>query len=219
MMGQKFKKNLVLFILFVFPVLTYLFFASGVNNFARLPIIKEKVSEIDSSMESPVQLKNKITLLGYWGNLPQEMQVQAFNLNEIIYSRFNGFKDFQFVMFIDESAIDESEKLMQTLDNSGKTDFSHWHFIPAPMQQINQHHHSLNTPYPLDDIGATPFVYIIDKKLNLRGRDDKRTAKLIGYDARSIVELSDKMVDDVKVLLAEYRLALKEKPLNNPVEK
>ncbi len=216
-MGQKFKKNLVLFILFVFPVLTYLFFASGVNNFARLPIVKEKVSEIDFNMES--QLQDKITLLGYWGNLSQEMQVQAFNLKEIIYSRFNGFKDFQFVVFIDESAIEESEKLIQILDKSGKTDFGNWHFIPTSMQQINQHHQSLNSPYPLDDMGATPFVYIVDKKLNLRGRDDKKTAKRMGYDARSIVELSDKMVDDVKVLLAEYRLALKEKPLDNLVEK
>ena len=30
-----------------------------------------------------------------------------------------------------------------------------------------------------------------------------------GYDSRSVAELSDKMNDDVKVILAEYRLALK----------
>ena len=204
--------------LFVFPVLTYLFFASGVNNFARLPIVKENVSEIDFVFQSHVQLKNKITVLGYWGNLSEPMQIQAFNLKAIIYNRFDGFKDFQFVIFIDDSAIVESERLIQTLSNSGKADFSNWHFIPASRQQINQHHRSLDVPYPLDDKASTPYVFIIDKKLNLRGRgDSKKAEKLLGYDAQSVVELSDKMVDDVKVLLAEYRLALKERPSNNAV--
>ncbi len=206
-------------ILFVFPVLTYLFFASGVNNFARLPIVKEKISEIEVINQPQVRLKNKITVLGYWGHLTQEMQVQAFNLKEIIYSRFNGFKDFQFVMFIDDKALEEAQRLIQILSNrDDQTGFSNWHFIPVSLQEMTQHHASLNTPRLLDDKGSTPYVYIIDKKLNLRGRDDpKKGEKVFGYDAQSIVELSDKMVDDVKVLLAEYRLALKEKSPNNEI--
>ena len=31
----------------------------------------------------------------------------------------------------------------------------------------------------------------------------------IGYDARSVADIHNNMVDDVKVILAEYRLALK----------
>ena len=33
--------------------------------------------------------------------------------------------------------------------------------------------------------------------------------KLFGYNMQSVAELNDKMKDDVKVVLAEYRLALK----------
>jgi hypothetical protein len=32
---------------------------------------------------------------------------------------------------------------------------------------------------------------------------------LYGYDSTDIAELADKMKDDVKIILAEYRLALK----------
>jgi len=39
------KKNIVLFVLFVLPIVAYLFFASGVNSFTTLPIITPKVAD------------------------------------------------------------------------------------------------------------------------------------------------------------------------------
>ena len=45
-----------------------------------------------------------------------------------------------------------------------------------------------------------------------RGRDDDKDSvdgMLFGYNMQSVGELNDKMKDDVKVVLAEYRLALK----------
>ena len=214
-MSQRFKKNLVLLILFIFPVLTYLFFSSGVNNFARLPVIQETISEIDFASDVQVQLKDKITVLGYWGKLSHETQVQALNLMEIIYSRFNGFHDFQFVILVETPAISKIENLKQKLAKGGNTDFTNWHFILSTPSKIQEHFQSLNTPFSLDSLGGSPQTFIVDKDLNLRGRDDRsKSGELhFGYDARSIVDLSNNMVDDVKVILAEYRLALKE---NNP---
>ncbi|MGB0443893.1 MAG: hypothetical protein ACPGFK_03550, partial [Flavobacteriaceae bacterium] len=65
---------------------------------------------------------------------------------------------------------------------------------------------SLNLPLSLDANLANPFVFIIDRDANLRGRDDD---DFVGYDARSVADINNNMVDDVKVILAEYRLALK----------
>lgn len=65
------------------------------------------------------------------------------------------------------------------------------------------------SPHKLED-AYTPYVFIIDKNLNLRGRDDDEDhGELYAYDSRSVAELNNKMDDDVKVILAEYRLALK----------
>ena len=74
-----------------------------------------------------------------------------------------------------------------------------------------QNHIARNFRYPefaqKTGIQGRVFVqFIIDKDGALRGRDDNEN---VGYDARSVADVHNNMVDDVKVILAEYRLALK----------
>jgi len=46
--------------------------------------------------------------------------------------------------------------------------------------------------------------------LNLRGRtEDEEEGTKFGFNSNSVADLNNKMVDDVKIILAEYRLALK----------
>ena len=62
----------------------------------------------------------------------------------------------------------------------------------------------------LDSNISTPYVFIIDKERGLRGRDDDEDEGVMyGFDSSNIAEINNKMSDDVKVLLAEYRRALK----------
>ena len=90
------------------------------------------------------------------------------------------------------------------------TDLSRWNFVYVEKKEIKSHFLSLNISIDLDEDGSTPYVFIIDKNLNLRGRnDDEDIVTLYGYDARSVAQINKKMIDDVKVILAEYRLALK----------
>ena len=78
---------------------------------------------------------------------------------------------------------------------------------PKAIQEVFQ---SLETNYTLSEEISVPYVFIIDKKRNLRGRDDDEDVGILyGFDARDYSEINNKMGDDVKVILAEYRLALK----------
>jgi hypothetical protein len=53
-------------------------------------------------------------------------------------------------------------------------------------------------------------VFLIDKERNLRGRDDDEDVGILhGFDSSNYSEINNKMDDDVRILLAEYRLALK----------
>lgn len=74
----------------------------------------------------------------------------------------------------------------------------------------------------LDDDLASTLVYIIDKDRNLRGRKGKNKAGEIeykeGYSTISAAELHNDMMDDMKVVLAEYRLALKQYKRINKTE-
>ena len=83
-----------------------------------------------------------------------------------------------------------------------------WNFVFLDPNIIEEVFNSLNTNTNLDQYSGSPYVYIIDKNRSLRGRNDDDGIKF-GYDSRSVADINNFMVDDVKVILAEYRLALK----------
>jgi hypothetical protein len=198
------KKYIVLAVLFVFPLVVYLFFASGVNHFAKLPVLTQNVDEIGQYSE--VQFKDRITVLGFFGNVLQDKKALALNLNQKIYKRFYQFLDFQFLIVLPEGAEAQAENLKAELEGTTGTDMSRWNFVFLAPNELERIFKSLNLPLSLDANLANPFVFIIDRDGNLRGRDDD---DFFGYDARSVADINNNMVDDVKVILAEYRLALK----------
>ena len=213
MENNSFKKFLVLGILFVFPIVIYLFFASGINNFAKLPILTENLPEINSwtTLDGPaVQLNDKITVLGFWGNDLENKKGDAFNLNQKIYKRFYKFKDFQFVIAVQDSLQDEIKEIVSEIQIGVGTDMVNWKFIFGNPEQIKALFKSLQSDVVLSPKQSTSTVFIIDKDKTLRGRDDDEdVGTLYGYDASSVASLNNKMTDDVKVILAQYRLALK----------
>lgn len=201
------KKTFVLVILFVFPIVVYLFFASGVTKFGKLPVLTEAISDI-SEMSDSTSLKNKITILGFLGKDIEQKKGNAFNLNQKIYKRFYEFTDFQFVMIVPEGTEAEVAELKSELGNLA--DIKKWNFVYGKDSQIENFFEGLKTDIELNDNLATPYVFIIDKDLSLRGRKkDDGEGNAYGFNAASVGELNNKMVDDVKIILAEYRMALK----------
>ena len=201
------KKGFVLVILFVFPIVAYLFFASGVNNFGRLPVLTKSVQDL-THFEGDVSLKDHITILGFLGNNIDLKKGNAFNLNQKIYKRFGKFKDFQIVMVAprgQESKVQDLKKELGKLSEIDK-----WYFTYGSSTEIKSLFNSLGTNLELDPDLGTPYVFIIDKEQNLRGRtDDEDEGVKYGFNTISVAELNNKMEDDVKIILAEYRLALK----------
>ena len=85
-----------------------------------------------------------------------------------------------------------------------------WNFIPTTQTNIEMVFDSFKTNLELDKNYSTPYVFIVDRDLSLRGRDDDEDIGLLyGFNSQSVAEINNKMVDDVKIILAEYRLALK----------
>lgn len=201
------KKKFVLVVLFVFPLVVYLFFASGVNNFGRLPVLVEGVPDLPSG-NGDIGLDGKISILGFLGKGIGDHQGNAFNLNQKIYKRFGEFSDFQVVMLVLDGYGDQALELKKEL---GKiSDVDQWHFALGSESEIRTFFKGLKTPYELGDDLSTPYVFIIDKDRGLRGRNDDDDLGLkYGFDTSSVSDLNNKMVDDVKIILAEYRLALK----------
>ena len=200
------KKYIVLTILFVLPLVAYLFFASGVNNFAKLPVLKDNI--ISTSTYSEIELEEKISIIYFLGSNINDRQGDALNLNQKIYKRFYQFDDFQFVAICPIGSENLANDLKNKLESGTNTNMEKWNFIFLEPDSIIDIFSSLSTDVNLDYNYGSPYVYIIDKKLSQRGRNDHNGIKF-GYDSRSVADINNFMVDDVKIILAEYRLALK----------
>src|SRR5690606_14844610 len=133
----------------------------------------------------------------------------AFNLNQKIYKRFGGFEDFQVIMVVPQGHQGEVRDLTEELGTI--SDMRKWHFAFGSPTEIRNFFNGLKTPFALRDDLSTPYVFIIDKDRALRGRNDDGGDQGLkyGFDTSSVSDLNNKMEDDVKVILAEYRLELK----------
>lgn len=209
------KNKIVLFILFVLPIVAYLFFSSGVHSFAKLPIINEqKIILPDwgkSDQDSVLSFENSITILGFPGKDSRFHKGNAFNLNQKIYNKVREFKDFQLIMITPEGMQDDIKNIKEEL--SRISDLSRWHYVFASDDAIQAFYKTLQLKENLDENQGSPYVYIIDKKGLLRGRKGKNKKGeeeyREGYNTISAADLHNEMGDDIKVILAEYRLALK----------
>ncbi|MCC9072987.1 hypothetical protein LNQ49_15515 [Flavobacterium sp. F-65] len=203
------KKNIVLFVLFVLPIVAYLFFASGVNGFTKLPVVTPKIANLGdwkSLRGEKVGLDNKITILGFSGSEILKNRGNYFNLNEKVYQRYHGFQDLQFVVICPLGTEEDTRKVVDAL--AAFTDVSQWHFVFASPAEISAYYDQLHLVGKLDQYLGTPNVFIVDKERNLRGRKDKENYKE-GYNTFHPSELSNEMLDDFKIILYEYRAALK----------
>lgn len=209
------KKNLVLFVLFVLPIVAYLFFASGVNSFISLPTITKSIPDTNSWKtldNKPVSLSGKITVLGFIGNDVMKHKGNFFNLYEIIYTKYKDFKDFQVVMVLPDGTQNQVQELLK-IDINKLGTHKGWNFVFASPDQITTFYDKLELVGKLDNTYATPNVFIVDKKRNLRGRkgeDQKGKPEYKeGYSTILVSDLYNKMMDDMKVIIYEYRAALK----------
>ena len=211
-MTKNFKKYLILGFLFFFPIFVYVFLSTGINNFAKLPVLTETVMDIENieGNTANVSFKNKISVVAFWGGDVNNKKSEALNLNQKIYKRFYEFQDFQFVLLHDKNDNKAIEDLKSDLVSGVGTDLKNWNFIPTTQSNIKMIFDSFKTNIELDNNFSTPYVFIIDRNLSLRGRDDDEDiGMLFGFNSQSVAEINNKMVDDVKIILAEYRLALK----------
>ena len=203
------KKNIVLFVLFILPIVAYLFFASGVNGYTKLPIITPNTADFgkwETLDGKPITLTGKVTILGFSGFELLKNRGNLFNLNQKIYQRYHEFKDVQFVVLCPKGTQQDAKKVITAL--GAFTDVAQWRFVFATPEEISIYYAQLNLVEKLDKKLGTPKVYIVDKKRNLRGRKLVKE-EMEGYNTFHPAELSNEMLDDFKVILYEYRAALK----------
>ena len=115
----KIKKPFVLIVLFFLPVLFLLFLYPSKHNYKTLDVIKKDIPELSNFVTTngeSIQLENHLTVLGFLGNTPMQDAILALNLKELVYDKFRGFKRFQIVILVPNSAKDQVKLLEKELN-------------------------------------------------------------------------------------------------------
>ncbi len=202
------KKNIVLFALFILPIVAYLFFASGVNTFIKLPVVTEKVDDLGDwtgLRGEAFTLDGKITVLGFGGHDLLKNRGNIYNLYQKIFRTYHGFRDLQFVYVCPKGTEKDAKYIIDQLDDT--SDVSNFHFVFASDEDIQDFYNGLKLRGKLNaDLGSRN-VMMIDKDRKLRGRigDEYRES----YDTFHPSVISNEFLDDFKILLYEYRAAFK----------
>ncbi|QTE21624.1 hypothetical protein [Polaribacter cellanae] len=208
------EKRVVLFLLFIFPLICFLILSTGKNNFTKLPVVTENVIDI-SLIKSSKTFKDHISVVCFLGDNIELNKGGFFNLNEKIYKNFIKYKQFQIIAIYPKDKEVEVTALKKEI--SAFTDMAKWNFVAANKEEIKILFDSLKTNENLANL-YTSKVFLIDKKGNLRGRtidkDSTIDGKLFGYNMQSVAELNAKLKDDIKVLYYEYYAAFKNKNEN-----
>jgi len=215
------KKKIVLGVLFLLPIAIYMFFATGVNNFGKLPVLSQDVVSVSNFKDlngAPVTLDNKITILGFFGDTTLQTKAYTYNLAHKIYKKNHEYKEFQFLILLPQSARNGAKILTNKISEIAPT--TAWKYAFGTPQAIQEVFTSLNSGYSLDSSLASSFVFIIDKDAHLRGRNDDQDMPdglVYGYNSADIGDINNRMSDDVKVVLAEYRKETKENSRRNQI--
>ncbi|MFK7050924.1 MULTISPECIES: hypothetical protein [Flavobacterium] len=209
------KKKVILIILLVLPIVIYLIFASATHNQLFLPIISKNNLDLpkwESLDKKSITLKNKITVMGFLGSDIKSIQGNAFNFNQKIYDKYVGFKDFQVVFLAVDGSQNQVKELFEKLKGFTEN-MSAYHVVFASKSQIQAYYDSFKLKGKLNEDCATSEVFILDKDINHRGRIGKNKEGVEeyreSYNTTSAADLHNEMTDDIKILLREYRLALK----------
>lgn len=209
------KRKIVLIALFILPLTAYVYFSMAKHNSLFLPVLTEKVNELPKGRSldgKAAQLTGKLTIMGFLGKDIIAKKEAIFNINQKINSKYKGFNDFQIVMLLPEGGQADIEKITSELKIMA--DISNWKFVFAKPEDIIAFYKSMKVQEPLGDDQGTYNIFIIDKERRLRGRngENKKTGKneyKDAYNSFSAAELHNEMTDDIKIVLREYRLALK----------
>ncbi|UAM96992.1 hypothetical protein K8354_11735 [Polaribacter litorisediminis] len=204
------KKRVVLFLLFIFPLICFLILSTGENNFKKLPIVTENIidiSEIDAS--NSAELKDHVSIVCFLGEDVNTNKTGLLNLNEKIYKKFLDYKKFQILAIYPTGSQRQVEQLKEEIGTF--TDMQKWVFVASSPEEIEAFYKAFSVNESLVNLSSTK-AFLVDKAVNLRGRlndEDTKDGKLYGYNMNSVAELNSKLQDDVKVLFYEYYAAFK----------
>jgi protein SCO1 len=223
------KKYLLLFALLFLPTIFYLIYVygKGGQNFAHLPFItytdvngevqnrkapKFSFTDQDGNTITNADVEGKIYLVDFFfTSCPSICPIMTANLMKI-QDRFAHYDEFMILSHTVDPTRDTPEKLKEYADNR-KIDPKNWHFLTGDRDSLYAVAYDYLSNAMEDSMAPGGFLHteyfvLVDKEGILRSREDDDGNVIGVYDGTDAHQMRD-LIDDIKVLIAEYNLELK----------
>ena len=130
-----------------------------------------------------------------------------------VQQKFENYPNFKMLSHSVNPTYDTPEVLLQYA-NQMQVDLSNWNFVTGDKDAIYKIANSYLLNVMEDSLAPggflhSEFLVLIDKQGKIRARVDEEGNSIGAYDGTSEYDI-DLLIDDIKVLMAEYNLARKE---------
>lgn len=219
-------KRVVLLAVLILPSAIYIALTTGKHNFVHLPIVgpqEEGSYHTIPDFAFINQNGDTITQEDYKGHVyvanfvfttcPTICPVMTHQMKRV-QERFEQYDDFMILSHTVNPDYDRPEVLMAYAQDM-EADLSNWHFVTGTKKDIYA-----MAPYYFvnameDSVAPGGFLHseyfvLVDKEGRIRAREDDQGNNMGVYDGTNEYEVG-LLIDDIKVLMAEYRLAKKKK--------
>ena len=223
-MNGKNIKRIVLFLILILPSAIYIALTTGKHNFVHLPIVGGAESPlVIPPFAFPNQYGDTITSVDYAGNVylanfvfttcPSICPAMTYQMRRI-QQKFENSPNFKILSHSVNPTYDTPEILLEFAEKM-EADLSNWNFVTGTKESIYSIANSYLCNAMKDSVAPGGFLHselfvLVDKEGRIRARTDDQGNSIGAYEGTSEYEVG-LLIDDIKVLMAEYNLAKKEK--------
>lgn len=223
------KKSIILIILFlilVLPSMVYFYITRGYNNFIKLEIVGQeghKIPEftfINQNNEVVINdsLDGNIYIAKFFfTSCPTICPVMTKNM-AYVQRKLSVYPNIKFVSHTVDPANDTPERMLSYVKKmSSKNiviDLKNWYFLTGKKEEIYEIAKSYFVNVSPDSLAPGGFLHseyfvLIDKEGRVRSGVDQNNNVIGVYDGTNDAQMKD-LINDVKVLLAEYKRPIKD---------
>lgn len=223
---MKLDKIILLFLLLVLPGLMYFYVTRGYNNFIKLEIIGEADYSIDdfSFINQDNDTITKDSLLGsiyvanfFFTSCPSICPTMTRNMS-YLQDKLSVYPNIRFLSHTVDPDNDTPEKLINYVDfmqqKNISIDLSNWDFVTGDKDKLYQSAANYFVNASVDSLAPGGFLHseyfvLIDKQGRVRSGIDINGNIVGAYDGTNEVQMKD-LINDINVLMAEYKRPLKD---------
>jgi len=217
---------IILFLLLVLPPMVYFYVTKGFNTFIKLEVIGQEdhkiadFSFINQNNEVVVNdsLNGNIYISNFFfTSCPTICPVMTKNM-AYVQSKLSVYPNIKFLSHTVDPLNDTPERMLDYVNNlkakNVNISLSNWDFVTGNKEELYAIAQSYFVNVSMDSLAPGGFLHseyfvLIDKEGRVRSGIDQNNNAVGVYDGTNDAQMKD-LINDVKVLMAEYKKPTKE---------